>query len=182
MVAGALIRPDEAERRTMAFLERGARSLLLSELLSGLALTLRYMFKRPATVNYPFERGPLSTRFRGEHALRRYPNGEERCIACKLCEAICPALAITIEAEPREDGSRRTTRYDIDMTKCIYCGYCHSCTIRKSYWRTAIGGRPRSPKTWHSTRPTGEPVLAWSRRAHLAPSSVSGRAECSDLT
>jgi len=114
----------------MALLERGARSLLLSELLSGLALTLRYMFKRPATVNYPFEKGPLSPRFRGEHALRRYPNGEERCIACKLCEAICPALAITIEAEPREDGSRRTTRYDIDMTKCIYCGYCQeACPV-----------------------------------------------------
>jgi len=96
----------------MAFLERGARSLLLSELLSGLVLTLRYMFKRPATVNYPFERGPLSTRFRGEHALRRYPNGEERCIACKLCEAICPALAITIEAEPARmaaAGRRATT-------------------------------------------------------------------------
>jgi len=114
----------------MSFLERGTRSLLLSELLSGLALTLRYMFKRPVTVNYPFERGPLSARFRGEHALRRYPNGEERCIACKLCEAICPALAITIEAEPREDGSRRTTRYDIDMTKCIYCGYCQeACPV-----------------------------------------------------
>jgi NADH-quinone oxidoreductase subunit I len=114
----------------MLILERGARSLLLSELLSGLALTLRYMFKRPVTVNYPFERGPLSVRFRGEHALRRYPNGEERCIACKLCEAICPAFAITIEAEPREDGSRRTTRYDIDMTKCIYCGYCQeACPV-----------------------------------------------------
>jgi NADH-quinone oxidoreductase subunit I len=114
----------------MSFIERGTRSLLLSELLSGLALTLRYMFKRPVTVNYPFERGPLSARFRGEHALRRYPNGEERCIACKLCEAICPALAITIEAEPREDGSRRTTRYDIDMTKCIYCGYCQeACPV-----------------------------------------------------
>ena len=114
----------------MAFLERGARSLLLSELLSGLALTLRYMFKRPVTVNYPFERGPLSTRFRGEHALRRYPNGEERCIACKLCEAICPALAITIESELRDDGTRRTTRYDIDMTKCIFCGFCEeSCPV-----------------------------------------------------
>ena len=115
----------------MAFLERGARSLLLSELLSGLALTLRYMFKRPVTVNYPFERGPLSTRFRGEHALRRYPNGEERCIACKLCEAICPAQAITIEAGPRRnDGTRRTTRYDIDMVKCIYCGLCQeACPV-----------------------------------------------------
>jgi NADH-quinone oxidoreductase subunit I len=116
--------------RSMGLLERGARSLLLTELLSGLGLTLRYMFKRPVTVNYPYEKGPLSPRFRGEHALRRYPNGEERCIACKLCEAICPALAITIEAEPREDGSRRTTRYDIDMTKCIYCGYCQeACPV-----------------------------------------------------
>jgi NADH-quinone oxidoreductase subunit I len=107
-----------------------ARGVLLSELLSGLAVTLRYMFKRPVTVNYPYEKGPLSARFRGEHALRRYPNGEERCIACKLCEAICPALAITIEAEPRADGSRRTTRYDIDMTKCIYCGYCQeACPV-----------------------------------------------------
>jgi NADH-quinone oxidoreductase subunit I len=114
----------------MQFLERATRSLLLTELLSGLGLTLRYMFKRPVTVNYPYEKGPLSPRFRGEHALRRYPNGEERCIACKLCEAICPALAITIEAEPREDGSRRTTRYDIDMTKCIYCGYCQeACPV-----------------------------------------------------
>jgi len=114
----------------MNFLARGARGLLLTELLSGMALTLRYMFKTPVTVNYPYEKGPLSPRFRGEHALRRYPNGEERCIACKLCEAICPALAITIEAEPREDGSRRTTRYDIDMTKCIYCGYCQeACPV-----------------------------------------------------
>ena len=114
----------------MSLLARGARGLLLSELLSGLALTLRYMFQRSVTVNYPYEKGPLSPRFRGEHALRRYPNGEERCIACKLCEAICPALAITIEAEPREDGSRRTTRYDIDMTKCIYCGYCQeACPV-----------------------------------------------------
>jgi NADH-quinone oxidoreductase subunit I len=114
----------------MAFLDRGARSLLLSELVSGLWLTLRYMFRQPVTVNYPYEKGPLSPRFRGEHALRRYASGEERCIACKLCEAICPALAITIEAEPREDGSRRTTRYDIDMTKCIYCGFCQeSCPV-----------------------------------------------------
>jgi NADH-quinone oxidoreductase subunit I len=114
----------------MSLFSRGARGLLLTELLSGMALTLRYMFKTPVTVNYPYEKGPLSPRFRGEHALRRYPNGEERCIACKLCEAICPALAITIEAEPREDGSRRTTRYDIDMTKCIYCGYCQeACPV-----------------------------------------------------
>jgi NADH-quinone oxidoreductase subunit I len=114
----------------MAFLDRRARSFLLVELLEGMWLTLRYMFKHPVTLNYPFEKGPLSPRFRGEHALRRYPNGEERCIACKLCEAVCPALAITIEAEPREDGSRRTTRYDIDMTKCIYCGFCQeACPV-----------------------------------------------------
>jgi NADH-quinone oxidoreductase subunit I len=114
----------------MKLFARGARGLLLTELLSGMALTLRYMFQKPVTVNYPYEKGPLSPRFRGEHALRRYPNGEERCIACKLCEAICPALAITIEAEPRADGSRRTTRYDIDMTKCIYCGYCQeACPV-----------------------------------------------------
>jgi NADH-quinone oxidoreductase subunit I len=114
----------------MALLDRGARSILLTELAAGLWLSLRYMFKTPVTVNYPYEKGPLSPRFRGEHALRRYPNGEERCIACKLCEAICPALAITIEAEARADGSRRTTRYDIDMTKCIYCGLCQeACPV-----------------------------------------------------
>ncbi len=114
----------------MAFLDRTARTFLLSEIVAGFVLTLKYIFKPKVTVNYPFEKGPLSPRFRGEHALRRYSNGEERCIACKLCEAICPALAITIEAEPRADGSRRTTRYDIDMTKCIYCGYCQeSCPV-----------------------------------------------------
>ena len=114
----------------MATLDRFARSWVLSELISGLSLTLRYMFRPKVTLNYPYEKGAISARFRGEHALRRYPNGEERCIACKLCEAICPALAITIEAEPREDGSRRTTRYDIDMTKCIYCGLCEeACPV-----------------------------------------------------
>ncbi len=114
----------------MALLDRTARSLLLSELVSGMALTLSYVFKPKATLNYPYEKTPLSPRFKGEHALRRYPNGEERCIACKLCEAVCPAQAITIEAEPREDGSRRTTRYDIDMVKCIYCGMCEeACPV-----------------------------------------------------
>ncbi|TLU72738.1 NADH-quinone oxidoreductase subunit NuoI [Lichenicoccus roseus] len=114
----------------MAFLDRTARGFLLTELISGMGVTLRYMFKPKATLNYPNEKGSLSPRFRGEHALRRYPNGEERCIACKLCEAACPAEAITIEAEPREDGSRRTTRYDIDMTKCIYCGLCEeACPV-----------------------------------------------------
>jgi NADH-quinone oxidoreductase subunit I len=111
-------------------LDRFARSFLLAELVSGLGLTLKYFFGKKATIMYPYEKLPLSPRFKGEHALRRYANGEERCIACKLCEAVCPALAITIEAEPREDGSRRTTRYDIDMTKCIYCGMCEeACPV-----------------------------------------------------
>ena len=114
----------------MGLFNRIVSSLLLIELVKGLLLTLTYMFKPKVTLNYPYEKGPLSPRFRGEHALRRYPNGEERCIACKLCEAICPAQAITIEAEPREDGSRRTTRYDIDMVKCIYCGFCEeACPV-----------------------------------------------------
>jgi len=114
----------------MALLDRAARTIFWTEMLKGLGLTFSYMFKKRATLNYPYEKGPLSPRFRGEHALRRYANGEERCIACKLCEAICPAQAITIEAEPRDDGSRRTTRYDIDMTKCIYCGFCQeACPV-----------------------------------------------------
>jgi NADH-quinone oxidoreductase subunit I len=114
----------------MATLDRMARSLLLQELVAGMALTLKQFFKPKATIDYPYEKSPIGPRFKGEHALRRYPNGEERCIACKLCEAICPAQAITIEAEPREDGSRRTTRYDIDMTKCIYCGMCEeACPV-----------------------------------------------------
>lgn len=109
---------------------KALKSFFLSEVVLGHVLTLKYFFKRPVTINYPYEKGPLSPRFRGEHALRRYPNGEERCIACKLCEAICPAQAITIEAETRADGSRRTTRYDIDMTKCIYCGFCQeACPV-----------------------------------------------------
>ncbi|KAG6762835.1 hypothetical protein POTOM_033360 [Populus tomentosa] len=143
--------------------ERSINTLFLTEMVRGLSLTLKYFFEPKVTINYPFEKGPLSPRFRGEHALRRYPTGEERCIACKLCEAaygelrngchifatplrffrnvvkfqvdcllpmICPAQAITIEAEEREDGSRRTTRYDIDMTKCIYCGFCQeACPV-----------------------------------------------------
>lgn len=105
-------------------------SLLLIELLRGLALTGRHLFARKITVQFPEEKTPQSVRFRGLHALRRYPNGEERCIACKLCEAVCPALAITIESEQREDGTRRTTQYDIDLTKCIYCGFCEeSCPV-----------------------------------------------------
>ncbi len=105
-------------------------SFLLLELFRGLALTGRYLFARKVTVQFPEEKTPLSPRFRGLHALRRYPNGEERCIACKLCEAVCPALAISIESEKRADNSRRTTRYDIDLTKCIFCGLCEeSCPV-----------------------------------------------------
>merc|ERR1711916_427061 len=110
--------------------DKASRALFMTELVRGMALTVGYFFKAPVSLNYPMEKGPLSPRFRGEHALRRYPSGEERCIACKLCEAICPAQAITIEAEPREDGSRRTTRYEIDMTKCIFCGFCQeACPV-----------------------------------------------------
>jgi NADH dehydrogenase (ubiquinone) Fe-S protein 8 len=106
------------------------RTLFLTEILRGFFITLQYFFRRKVTINYPFEKGALSSRFRGEHALRRYPTGEERCIACKLCEAICPAQAITIEVDARFDGSRRTSRYDIDMTKCIYCGFCQeACPV-----------------------------------------------------
>jgi len=106
------------------------RSLMLLELLKGLSLTMRYFFRPNFTINYPEEKTPKSPRFRGLHALRRYPNGEERCIACKLCEAVCPALAITIESEQREDGSRRTTLYEIDLFKCIFCGFCEeSCPV-----------------------------------------------------
>ena len=105
-------------------------SLLLRELFQGFALTGRYLFARKITSQYPEQKTPLSPRFRGLHALRRYPNGEERCIACKLCEAVCPAMAITIESAEREDGTRRTTRYDIDLTKCIFCGFCEeSCPV-----------------------------------------------------
>jgi NADH-quinone oxidoreductase subunit I len=112
-------------------LDQAAKSVFLTEFVGAIVLSMRYFFKPKATLNYPFEKGPISPRFRGEHALRRYPNGEERCIACKLCEAICPAQAITIEAGPRRnDGTRRTTRYDIDMVKCIYCGLCQeACPV-----------------------------------------------------
>ena len=117
----------------MAFistLRRWLKTMTLWDLLVGLKLTGKYFFKRKVTVQFPEEQTPVSPRFRGLHALRRYPNGEERCIACKLCEAVCPALAITIDAEPREDGSRRTTRYDIDLFKCIYCGFCEeACPV-----------------------------------------------------
>ena len=114
----------------MGFMKEIFNSLLLKELLKGMAVTGRYFFARKITVQYPEEKTPQSFRFRGLHALRRYENGEERCIACKLCEAVCPAMAITIEAGEREDGSRRTTRYDIDLTKCIFCGFCEeACPV-----------------------------------------------------
>ena len=106
------------------------KGALLLDFIGAFGVSIKYMLKPKATINYPFERNPQSPRFKGEHALRRYPSGEERCIACKLCEAICPAQCIVIESEPRADGSRRTTRYDIDMTKCIYCGYCQeACPV-----------------------------------------------------
>ncbi len=107
------------------------RYAVLAEFVAALWLAMKYFFKAKATINYPYEKNPISPRFRGEHALRRYPNGMERCIACKLCEAFCPAQAITIDAGPRRnDGTRRTTRYDIDMVKCIYCGYCQeACPV-----------------------------------------------------
>lgn len=111
-------------------LNNSIKVLYLTELLKGMLITLQYFFRQKVTLNYPFEKGSLSPRFRGEHALRRYSTGEERCIACKLCEAICPAQAITIESEIRIDDSRRTTRYDIDMTKCIFCGFCQeACPV-----------------------------------------------------
>jgi NADH-quinone oxidoreductase subunit I len=106
------------------------KSFLFIELWQGLSVTWRHMFGKKITIQYPEEKTPMSPRFRGLHALRRYPNGEERCIACKLCEAVCPAMAITIESEQRDDGTRRTTRYDIDLTKCIFCGFCEqACPV-----------------------------------------------------
>lgn len=111
-------------------LMRYFKTFFLYEIVRGMALTLKYLFKAKVTINYPYQKSSVSPRFKGEHALRRYANGEERCIACKLCEAVCPAQAISIEAEERDDGSRRTTKYDIDMTKCIYCGLCQeACPV-----------------------------------------------------
>jgi NADH-quinone oxidoreductase subunit I len=121
---------DVVEAIMMSSIRHFFKTFLLFELIKGMMLTGRYFFARKITVQYPEEMTPQSPRFRGLHALRRYPNGEERCIACKLCEAVCPALAITIESDQREDGTRRTTRYDIDLTKCIFCGFCEeSCPV-----------------------------------------------------
>jgi NADH-quinone oxidoreductase subunit I len=114
----------------MARVASTVKAFFLMEFVSAFFLTMKYFFAPKTTINYPYEKGPISPRFRGEHALRRYEDGEERCIACKLCEAVCPALAITIESELRDDGTRRTTRYDIDMNKCIYCGFCQeACPV-----------------------------------------------------
>ncbi|KAI9717375.1 MAG: hypothetical protein M1812_004727 [Candelaria pacifica] len=125
-----LARKERWNESKESALDKAGKYFLLTEMMRGMYVVLEQFFRPPYTIYYPFEKGPISPRFRGEHALRRYPTGEERCIACKLCEAICPASAITIEAEEREDGSRRTTRYDIDMTKCIYCGFCQeSCPV-----------------------------------------------------
>ena len=163
-------------------LDQAARSIFLTDFVSAFFLAMRYFFKPKVTLNYTFEKGALSPRFRGELALRRYPNGEERCIACKLCEAICPAQAITIEAGPRRrDGTRRATRFDVDMMKCIYCGFCQeacpvdaivlgpnyefatetprsSTTTRNACSRMAIAGSGRSRGTSRSTRPIDEPA------------------------
>lgn len=123
-------RPPTWEESHESAVDKATKFFLLSEMVRGMWVVLEQYFRAPYTIYYPFEKGPISPRFRGEHALRRYPSGEERCIACKLCEAICPAMAITIDAEERADGSRRTTKYDIDMTKCIFCGYCQeSCPV-----------------------------------------------------
>lgn len=127
---GFRIPPPKTWEQETDLLGQATKFFLFAEMLRGMWTALEMYFRAPYTIYYPFEKGPLSPRFRGEHALRRYPTGEERCIACKLCEAVCPAQAITIEAEERVDGSRRTTKYDIDMTKCIYCGYCQeSCPV-----------------------------------------------------
>lgn len=128
--AGGVQKNPETPTSFAEFMDRTADALLITEIFRGLYLSAEIAFRPKVTINYPFEKGPLSPRFRGEHVLRRYPSGEERCIACKLCEAVCPAQAITIESDMRADGSRRTTRYDIDMTKCIYCGFCQeACPV-----------------------------------------------------
>ena len=132
-----------------AKLNKLVRTWFLVEIVQGLSLTSRYLFRRKITVQYPEEKTPKSPRFRGLHALRRYPNGEERCIACKLCEAVCPALAITIESEARDDDTRRTTRYDIDLFKCVYCGFCEESCPVDSIVLTAIHEFHFEPREGH---------------------------------
>lgn len=152
---------DQEKEGTM---DKIGKYFLLLEMARGMYVLMEQFFRPPYTIFYPFEKGPISPRFRGEHALRRYPSGEERCIACKLCEAICPAQAITIEAEERADGSRRTSRYDIDMTKCIYCGFCQeSCPV------DAI---VESPNAEYSTE-TREELLYNKGKSPLVP--IDGR-------
>jgi NADH-quinone oxidoreductase subunit I len=159
-------------------LDQLARSIFLTEFVSAFFLAMRYFFKPKVTLNYPFEKGSLSPRFRGELALRRYPNGEERCIACKMCEAICPAQAITIEAGPRRnDGTRRTTRFDIDMMKCIYCGFCQeACPVDASSWDRTSSSRPRHPRNFTTTRNAcsrRRPLGADDREEHRARRPLS---------
>jgi NADH-quinone oxidoreductase subunit I len=154
-----------------------ARSLLLSEFVSAFFLAMRYFFKPKPTLNYPFEKGPISPRFRGEHALRRYPNGEERCIACKLCEAICPAQAITIEAGPRRnDGTRRAVRYDIDMVKCIYCGLCQeACPVDAIVEGRISNSRPRPARNSIMTRRNLSPMATAGSASLQNPSNSTRR-------
>ena len=160
-------------------LDHAARALFLTEFVQAFALSMRYFFKPKPTLNYPFEKGPISPRFRGEHVLRRYPNGEERCIACKLCEAICPAQAITIEAGPRRnDGTRRTTRYDIDMVKCIYCGLCQEACPGRCHRRGAelrVRHRDARGALLRQGAPARErrPLGARDRQEHRARRAVS---------
>ena len=156
----------------MAYLDKKARQIFLWEFVQAFVLAMRYFFEPKATLNYPFEKAPQSPRFRGEHALRRYANGEERCIACKLCEAICPAQAITIEAEPRADGSRRTTRYDIDMTSASIAAIAR----RLARWMPSSKGRtPNSPpkpaKNFSTTRPGCSPTATAGNRLSPKPSN-----------
>src|SRR5437773_890791 len=157
-------------------LDQAARSVFLKEFVSAFVLGLRYFFKPKPTLNYPFEKGQLSPRFRGEHALRRYPNGEERCIACKLCEAICPAQAITIEAGARRnDGTRRTTRFDIYMMKCIYCGFCQeACPVDAIVLEQTSSSRPRHPRSSITTRNAcSRTATAGDREEYLARRALS---------
>ena len=135
-------------------ISRFIKTILLIDFISGLIIAIKESFKSKKTLNYPFEKGKISPRFRGEHALRRYPNGEERCIACKLCEAVCPALAITIESDESDDGTRRTTRYDIDLFKCIYCGFCEEACPVDAIVETRIHEYHMAVSYTHLTLPT----------------------------